>query len=50
MVGGKQVRFYHTNGRVVKSVSYAEGVDTKSFRIVLTYKFEVLTILKREGA
>ena len=42
LVGGELVKFYHTKKEGVKK----KGMDTKSFRVFLTYKFEVLAILK----
>ena len=48
LVRGELVKFYHTKKAGVKKVlaMLKKGMATKSFRVFLTYKFEVLAILK----
>ena len=45
---GELVKFYHTQKVGVKMLlaMLEKGMDTTSFRVFLTYKFEVLAILK----
>ena len=42
------MKFYHTKKAGVKKLlaMLKKGMDTTSFRVFLTYKFEVLAILK----
>ena len=48
LVGGELVKFYHTKKAGVKKLlaMLKKGMDTTSFFTFLTYKFEVLAILK----